>query len=70
MAEKYFQISGKKVLGKRLERVIPYKNIKKHFGSVYEQKESNHDVELAIHVPLAPSSDQKTLILHCSFTQF
>jgi nitrogen fixation/metabolism regulation signal transduction histidine kinase len=67
MAEKYFQIAGKKVLAKRLERVIPYKNIKKHFGSVYEKKESNHDVELAIHVPLAPSSDQKTRILQCSF---
>jgi len=67
MAEKYFQIAGKKVLAKRLERVIPYKNIKKHFDSVYEKRESNHDVELAIHVPLAPSSDQKTRILQCSF---
>src|SRR5512136_1331272 len=67
IAEKYFQISGKKVLGKRLDRVIPYKNIKKHFDSVYEKRESNHDVELAIHVSPAPSSDQKTLILHCSF---
>jgi two-component system sensor histidine kinase HydH len=67
IAEKYFQIAGKKVLGKKLERVIPYKNIKKHFDSVYEKRESNHDVELAIHVPPAPSSDQKTRILHCSF---
>ena len=67
VAEKYFQIAGKKVIGKRLERVIPYKNIKKHFGSVYEKKESNHDVELAIHISPAPSSDQKTLILDCSF---
>ncbi len=65
IAEKYFQISRKKVLGKRLERVIPYKNIKKHFDSVYEKRESNHDVELAIHVP--PASDQETRILHCSF---
>ena len=67
IAEKYFQISGKKVLGKRLERVISYKNIKKHFDLVYEKRESNHDVELAIHVPPAPSSDQETRILHCSF---
>ncbi len=67
IAEKYFQISRKRVLGKKLERVIPYKNIKKHFGSVYEKKESNHDVEVAIHVPPAPSSDQETRILHCSF---
>ncbi len=67
IAEKYFQIRGKKVLGKKLERVIPYKNIQKHFVSVYEKRESNHDVELAIHIPPAHSSDQKTRILHCSF---
>src|SRR4030043_324059 len=67
IAEKYFQISGKKVLGKRLERAIPYKNIKKHFDFVYEKRERNHDVELAIHVPPAPSSGQETRILHCSF---
>jgi PAS domain S-box-containing protein len=67
IAEKYFRVSGKKVIGKRLERVIPYKNIKKHFDSVYEKRESNHDVELAIHVPPAASSDQETRILHCSF---
>ena len=67
IAEKYFQISRKQILGKRLERVIPYKNIKKHFGLVYEKRESNHDVELAIHVSPAPSSDQETRILQCSF---
>jgi nitrogen-specific signal transduction histidine kinase len=68
IAEKYFQISEKRVLGKRLERVIPYKNIKKHFDLVYEKREKSHDVELAIHVPPAPSSDhQDTRILHCSF---
>jgi signal transduction histidine kinase len=67
VAEKYFQISRKEVLGKKLERVIPYKNIKKHFDSVYEKMESNHDVELAIHVPPAPAAEQATRILHCSF---
>ena len=67
VAEKYFQIGGKQVLGKRLERVIPYKNIKKHFDSVYEKRESNHDIELAIHVPPIPAAEQETLILHCSF---
>jgi len=67
VAEKYFQISKKEVLGKRLERVIPYKNIKKHFDSVYEKMESNHDVELAIRVPPALSAEQATRILHCSF---
>ena len=61
IAEKYFQISRKQILGKRLERVIPYKNIKKHFDLVYEKKESNHDVELAIQVPPAPSEDSRRL---------
>ncbi len=67
VAENYFQISGKQAQGRRLERVIPYKNIKKHFDSVYENKESNHDVELAIHRPSPSSSSQEILILHCSF---
>src|SRR4030043_308413 len=67
IAERYFQISGKKVLGKRLERAIPYKNIKKHFDLVYEKREENHDVELAIPVPSAAASGQETRILHCSF---
>jgi signal transduction histidine kinase len=67
VAEKYFQISGKRVLGKRLERAIPYKNIKKHFDLVYEKRESNHDVELAIRIPPVPSPGRETRILHCSF---
>jgi nitrogen-specific signal transduction histidine kinase len=67
IAEKYFQISGKQVLGKKLERVIHYKNIKKHFDLVYEKRESNHDIELAIHVPPTPLEEQETRILHCSF---
>jgi len=67
IAEKYFQISGKQVLGKKLERGIPYKNIKKHFDLVYEKRESNHDIELAILVPPTPPEEQETRILHCSF---
>ena len=67
IAEKYFQISGKQVLGKKLERGIPYKNIKKHFDLVYEKRESNHDIELAIHVPPTPPEERETRILHCSF---
>jgi PAS domain S-box-containing protein len=67
IAEKYFQISKKQVLGKRLERVIPYKNIKKHFDLVYEKRERNHDVEMAIHVPPTPSEEKETQILQCSF---
>ena len=67
IAEKYFQTSAKKVLGKRLDRAIPYKNIKKQFDLVYEKREENHDVELAAPVPSAPASGQETRILHCSF---
>jgi PAS domain S-box-containing protein len=67
MAEEYFQIRGKKVLGKRLQREIPYRNIRKHFDSVYEKKESDHDIELAIQVPHTPSGERETRILHCSF---
>ena len=67
VAEEYFEISGEKVLGKKLERVIPYKNIQKQFDFVYEKRESNHDVELAIHVPAPPSSEREARLLHCSF---
>ena len=67
IAEEYFQISGKKVLGKRLERGIPYRNIRKHFDSVYEKRESDHDVELAIHVPHGAAGEKETRILQCSF---
>ena len=67
VAEKYFEISGKQVLGKKLERGIPYKNIRKLFDFVYDKKESNHDVELAIHVPAAPSSESKARLLYCNF---
>jgi signal transduction histidine kinase len=67
VAENYFEIRGKKVLGKRLERAIPYKNIRKQFDIVYDQKKSNLDVELAIHVPAGPSSEKETRLLHCSF---
>ncbi|NWG02460.1 MAG: ATP-binding protein [Syntrophaceae bacterium] len=67
IAETIFQINGKQALGKKLERIIPYKNIKKHFDFVYEKNESNHDVELAIHFPPSPSEEQETRILHCSF---
>jgi len=67
VAEKYFEISGKKVLGKKLNRVIPYKNIQKQFDFVYEKKESNHDVELAIRVSAPPFAEGETRLLHCNF---
>ena len=67
VAEEFFEIRRKQALGKRLERVIPYKNIRKHFDSVYEKKESDHVIELAIRVPAAPSAEGETRILQCSF---
>ena len=67
VAEKYFEIKRKQALGKRLERVIPYKNIRRHFDAVYEKKESDHDIELAIRVPPGPLADGEVRILQCSF---
>jgi PAS domain S-box-containing protein len=67
IAEDYFQIRAKEVLGKRLERGIPFRNIRKHFDSVYERKESNHDVELAIHISPASTENMKIRILRCNF---
>jgi len=67
VAEDYFQIKGKKVLGKKLERGIPFKNIRKHFDFVYEKKESDQDMELAIYVPPSASAEKETQILLCSF---
>ena len=66
-AEEYFQIRGKKVLGKKLERGIPHANIRRHFDSVYEKKESDQGVELAIHIPPVPSTYRETRILQSSF---
>ncbi len=66
IAEKYFEISGKQVLGKKLERVIPYKNIQRYFDFVYDKKQGNYDIELAIQVPV-PSSEKETRLLHCNF---
>jgi signal transduction histidine kinase len=67
VAEEYFQVLGEKVLGKKLERGLPYPNIRKQFDSVYEKKESNHDAELAIHLPASASSEKETRLLQSSF---
>ena len=67
VAEGCFQVSAEKVLGKKLERGIPYPIIQKHFRLAYEKKESHHDIELAIHVPSGPSSGKETRLLQCSF---
>ncbi len=67
VAEEYFSIRRKRALGKKYERVIPYKNIRKHFESVYEKKKSDQDIELGILVSPPSSGDGETLILRCSF---
>jgi PAS domain S-box-containing protein len=67
VAEEYFDIRRKEALGKKYERVIPFKNIRKHFESVYEQKKSDHDVELAIRGSTPSSGNGETHILRCSF---
>ena len=51
MAEEYFQVRMGKVLGKKLDKAIPYKNIRRQFDSVYEKKERFHDIELAVPLP-------------------
>jgi signal transduction histidine kinase len=67
IAEKYFQVDGKKVLGKKLERGIPYRNVRKLFDFVYEKREMNDDIELAIHVPPGTSANKETRLLQSSF---
>jgi nitrogen-specific signal transduction histidine kinase len=68
VAEDYFQVSGEKVLGKKVERGIPYSSIRKQFGLVYEGKEGNQDIELAVHVPAPGGLEEKeTRLLQCSF---
>jgi PAS domain S-box-containing protein len=67
VAEEYFEIRKRQALGKRYEKVIPFKNIRKHFESVYEKKKSDHDIELAIQVSPPSSGDGETQILRCSF---
>ncbi|MDI7259898.1 MAG: ATP-binding protein [Thermodesulfobacteriota bacterium] len=67
VAEEYFGVRGKQVLGKRLDRVIPYKIIRKQFDFVYENKEGNHDIELGIHIPADSASEEEPRLLRCSF---
>jgi two-component system sensor histidine kinase AtoS len=64
-AEKYFGLRERDVIGKKLERVILYKNIKRHFDFVYEKKEGTYDIELAINGPRIQSKEVR--ILRSSF---
>jgi len=65
VAVEFFKVKEKQALGKRFERVIPYKIIRKQFDSVYEHREGHHDIELAIHVPAV--SEEEAQLLRCSF---
>jgi two-component system sensor histidine kinase AtoS len=65
VAVEFFKVREKQALGKKFERVIPYKIIRKQFDSVYENREGHHDIELAIHVPTA--SEEEARLLRCSF---
>ena len=67
VAEKYLELPGKKVLGKKWDRGIPYKNIRKQFDLVFEKKETVRNIELAVHFRLAPSKEKEGRILQCNF---
>ena len=66
-AEKYFEVPVKRVLGRKLERAIPSKPIRKHFDIVFRKKESIRNIELAIHFPSRPAPDGEGRLLQCSF---
>ena len=66
VAEKYFEIVAKSILGRKLDRAIPYRNIRKQFDSIYEKKETIYDLEMAIQVP-TPSGEKETRLLRCNF---
>lgn len=65
IAVEFFKIREKQALGEKVERIIPYKTIRKQFESVYKNKEGHHDIELAIHVPAA--TEEEARLLRCSF---
>lgn len=65
VAVEVFKVKEKQALGKRLERIIPFQTIRKQFDSVYERREGQHDIELAIHFP--SSSEGEAQLLRCSF---
>ncbi|MBS3919204.1 MAG: PAS domain-containing protein [Deltaproteobacteria bacterium] len=65
VAVEFFKVKEKQAMGKKLERVIPYKIIRKQFGSVYEHREGYHDLELAIHFPAV--LEEEAQLLRCSF---
>lgn len=66
-AEQYFKIKEKDVLGKRFDRVIPYKNIRKQFSMVYEKQEGHYDIELAAYPRGSTGVKEEMRLLRCSF---
>jgi nitrogen fixation/metabolism regulation signal transduction histidine kinase len=67
IAEKYFELQAKAVVGRKLERAIPQKNVRKHFDVVFGKKEVIRNIELAIHFPAASAADREGRLLQCSF---
>lgn len=65
VAVEFFKVKGKRALGKRFDRVIPYKTIRRQFNAVYEKRESHHDIELAIHGQT--TSEGEAQLVRCSF---
>ena len=65
VAVDFFKVKERQALGGKIEKIIPYKTIRKQFDSVYENRESHHDIELAIRVPTA--SEEEARLLRCSF---
>lgn len=65
VAVEFFKVKEKQALGKKFERIVPYKIIRKQFNSVYERREGHHDIELAIHLP--DISEEEAQLLRCSF---
>lgn len=67
VAEQYFGMKEKKVLGKRYERIIPYKNVRKQVAMVYGKKEGHYDIELAIYPSKESGSEEEMRLLRCNF---
>ncbi len=67
VAEEVFQISGEKVIGRKWNRAIPYRNIRKQLDLVYEKQKGHNDVELAIQLPSPTSEESETKLLQSSF---
>ena len=66
IAEKYFELQAKAVVGRKLERAIPQKNVRKHFDVVFGKKENIRNIELAIHFPATSAADREGRLLQCS----